>query len=77
MTGVHIADFPIGMNQPFPEMPGSKFAFKLADYKNERQIHVRYLTIVPKKTAPIAIIELIKNPKSITSPVFFSVTLER
>ncbi len=63
-NGVHFADYirPV-------EVPGSKLAFQLGG----RQL--RYLSIRPRRTDPIARIELVKGPDD-TAPIVMAVTVE-
>ncbi len=63
-NGIHFADYirPI-------EVPGSKLAFKL------RGQQLRYLAIRPRRTEPIARIELVKGPDN-TAPIVMAVTIE-
>jgi uncharacterized protein len=62
--GVHFADY-----IRLIEVPGSKLAFKL------RGQQVRYLAVNPKRTEPIANIELVKNGDH-SVPVVMAVTVE-
>jgi putative membrane-bound dehydrogenase-like protein len=63
-NGVHFADYIRKV-----DVPGSKFAFDLAG----RQL--RYLTITPKRSEPIATIELVKGNDP-TAPVVMAITAE-
>ncbi|MFT3878272.1 MAG: c-type cytochrome [Gemmatales bacterium] len=63
-NGVHFADYVRRV-----DVPESKFAFDL----NGRQ--VRYFTVTPKRSEPIATIELVKGPDQ-SAPVVMAVTAE-
>jgi uncharacterized protein len=63
-NGVHFADYIRVI-----DVPGSKLAFRL------RGQQVRYLAINPKRTEPIARIELVKGPDD-TAPIVMAVTIE-
>ena len=63
-NGVHFADYVRRV-----DVPESKFAFDL----NGRQ--VRYLTVTPKRSEPIATIELVKGGDG-TAPVVMALTAE-
>jgi hypothetical protein len=63
-NGVHFADYVRRV-----DVPESKFAFDL----NGRQ--VRYLSVIPKKSEPIATIELVKGSDG-SAPVVMAVTAE-
>ena len=63
-NGEHFADYIRRV-----DVPGSKFAYPL------RSQQIRYLAVVPKRTAPIATIDLVKG-KDVTSPVVMAVTVE-
>ncbi|HQR42625.1 MAG TPA: hypothetical protein PLX97_08065 [Gemmatales bacterium] len=63
-NGVHFADYIRKV-----DVPESKFAFDLAG----RQL--RYLTVTPKRSEPIATIELVKGNDP-TAPVVMAITAE-
>ncbi|MFO0852701.1 MAG: PVC-type heme-binding CxxCH protein, partial [Gemmataceae bacterium] len=63
-NGTHFADYIRRV-----DVPGSKFAYLL----NGRQI--RYLSVKPRKTDPLAGIELVKGPND-TAPVVMALTVE-
>jgi putative membrane-bound dehydrogenase-like protein len=63
-NGVHIADYIRRV-----DVPQSEFAFRL------RQQQVRYLSIEPKRKAPIKSVTFEKGPDT-TAPVFMAVTIE-
>lgn len=73
--GVQICTFYGEKGQPFPDIKGSKFAFKLKD-SDKRAKHVRYLALQPKQPdKPIRAIALVKSEAD-TIPNFFAVTIE-
>ena len=63
-NGIHFADYIRVI-----DVPGSKLAFRL------RNQQVRYLAINPRRTEPIAWIELVKGPDD-TAPIVMAVTVE-
>jgi putative membrane-bound dehydrogenase-like protein len=63
-NGVHFADY-----IQVVDVPGSKLAFTLGKQQ------IRYLSIEPKRKAPIARIELVKGPDR-SAPVVMAVTVE-
>ena len=63
-NGIHFADYIRRV-----DVPGSKFAFRL------RGQQIRYLSIRPERTEPIARIELVKGPDD-TAPIVMAVTIE-
>ncbi len=64
INGEHFADYIRRV-----DVPQSEFAFAL------RGQQLRYLNVVPKRTEPIAKLELVKGPDT-TAPVVMAVTLE-
>lgn len=64
VNGEHFADYIRRV-----DVPGSQFAFNL------RGRQLRYLTVSPKRSEPLAEIELVKGPDS-TAPVVMAVTAE-
>lgn len=64
VNGVHMADYIRRV-----DVPESEFAFDL----DGRQI--RYLRIQPKRSEPVATVELVKGPDS-TAPIVVAVTAE-
>jgi putative heme-binding domain-containing protein len=63
-NGIHIADYIRKV-----DVPESKFAFAV------RGQQLRYLSVTPKKAAPIKEIELVKG-RDITAPVVMAITVE-
>ena len=63
-NGVHFADY-----IQVVDVPGSKLAFTLGKQQ------IRYLSVAPKRKAPIARIELVKGPDR-SAPVVMAVTVE-
>lgn len=65
-NGVHFADYIRRV-----DVPESKFAYGMRGGQQ-----VRYLKVEPKRTAPVAEIELIKNDRDPTAPVTMAITVE-